>query len=79
MDNDTTVAPLDNPTPGKTLGISEASGDLLNKYLKEEFAREVVNVSYKSSALKTIFNTHTNIYKYKTHLKCKFATLHIYT
>ena len=71
--------PLDNPTPGTTLGISEASGDLLNKYLKVEFAREVVNVSYKSSFLKSIFNTHTHNHKLETHLKCKLPAYNVYT
>ena len=47
IDNNTIVSSQDDPTPGSTLGISEQSGDLLNKYLKDEFGREVINVSYQ--------------------------------
>ena len=61
MQNTTTIASFDDPTPGKTLGISKESGDLLNKYLKSKFAREVVNVSNSLQCFKTISYTHTNI------------------
>ena len=45
--------------------MSEESGDLLNKYLKDEFAREIINVSNSLQRFKTISNTHTNISVHK--------------